>query len=127
MRYESIADKLKWLRSGSLEISKNDKKSIVITVKDNTINVNFTGPLPFKLPKQEKGFMAKLSEAKDFAEKLREEKVTLQLLHKDKPVMKLGKDAKPKFSRMVTRSKAVEISNVRELRKLDKEFGTEEE
>ena len=34
--------------------------------------------------------------------------------------MKLGKEAKPKLSKMVTRSNAVEITDLRELRRLDK-------
>jgi hypothetical protein len=34
--------------------------------------------------------------------------------------MKLGKKAKPKLSRLITKSSAVEITDLRELRKLDK-------
>lgn len=122
---KAVADKLKYLRSGSVEVRHNDNKSVVMTVKKSSINVNFVGSLPFKISKGEAGIMTKLSEAKDFAEKLRDEKVTLYLLRKDKLVMKLGKDANPKFSRLVTRSKAVEIANLKELRRLDKELGSE--
>ena len=43
------------------------------------------------------------------------------LLHKNKLVLKMGKNAKPKLSTLVTMSKDIEIVDLKELRKLDKQ------
>ena len=64
--------------------------------------------------------MIRLSEARRFAKYLKEKNLTLCISNKGKIVMKLGKEANPKFSRMITRSGAVEITDIRELRRLDK-------
>ena len=47
--------------------------------------------------------------------------VTLEVLHKNKLVLKMGKNAKPKLSTLVTMSKDIEIVDLKELRKLDKQ------
>ena len=62
-----------------------------------------------------------LTEAKHIGKVLKKENVTLEILHKDKLVLKIGKDAKPKISSLLTLSKDIEIVDLKELRKLDKE------
>ena len=64
--------------------------------------------------------MIRLSEARRFAKYLKEKNLTLCISNRGKIVMKLGKEANPKFSRMITQSGAVEITDIRELRRLDK-------
>jgi hypothetical protein len=109
---------LKGMRTGSLSISENGKKSLqmfvdrsdkIIDIIDFSFNTSMTQDI-----------FTKLGEAKEFAEKLKQEKITLRISHKGKMVMKLGKDANPKLSRLFTRSGAVEITDIRELRFLDK-------
>ena len=109
---------LKGIKAGSLHVSENGKKSLQVVAdgNDKIIDIiDFSSNIPTT---QE--IFTKLSEAKKFAEKLKEENVTLRISHKGKMVMKLGKDAKPKLSRLITRSDAVEITDIRELRILDK-------
>ena len=48
--------------------------------------------------------------------------ITLEIKHKGKLILKLGKNANPKFSTLVTFSRSVEIIDLKELRKLDKEI-----
>jgi nitrogenase subunit NifH len=62
-----------------------------------------------------------LTEAKHIGKVLKKENVTLEILHKNKLVLKIGKDAKPKLSSLLTLSKDIEIVDLKELRKLDKE------
>ena len=62
-----------------------------------------------------------LTEAKHIGKVLKKENVTLEVLHKNKLVLKMGKDAKPKLSSLLTLSKDIEIVDLKELRKLDKD------
>lgn len=109
---------LRALKSGSLKISEDGKKFLELTSHSNKKIINITD-FSFNIPINQ-GIFTKLSEAKEFAEALKDQKLTLCISHKDKMVMKLGQEANPKLSRLFTRSKAVEIINLRELRRLDK-------
>ena len=117
MGIELPVDLLKLVSAGSLEVSENHKKSIKFSFEKNTITVDLL-EIDFNVPIS-KGIFERLSEARKFAKHLKEKNLTLCISHKGKVVMKLGKKAKPKFSRLIT-SEAVEISNLRELRRLDK-------
>lgn len=117
MGIELPVDLLKLVKAGSLEISENHKKSIKFSFEKNIITVDLLD-IDFNIPST-MGIFKKLSEARKFAKNLKEKDLTLCISHKGKIVMKLGKKAKPKLSRVIT-SEAVEISNLRELRRLDK-------
>jgi len=109
---------LKGIKTGSLHVSENGKNSLKIVAdgNDKIIDIiDFSSNIPTT---QE--IFTRLSEAKKFAEKLRDQNITLRISHKGKIVMKLGKEANPKLSRLITRSDAVEITDIRELRILDK-------
>ena len=112
------ANLLKLVKDGSMEISENNKKSLKLSFSKGTVVFDLLD-IDFNIPKS-RGIFERLSEARKFAKYLEENNVTLCISHKGKIVMKLGKDAKPKLSRMLTQSKSVEITNLRELRRLDK-------
>ena len=112
---------LKLVKSGGLEVRSNSKKSIVITVGHDMIDVNFLDPSPFR-SKKKMGIINALEEARDLAKELANNNYTLSVSRKGKNVLKIGKHAKPRFSRLVTRSKALQVVNLRELRRLDKEL-----
>lgn len=109
------------VKSGSLEVKSNNRKSIVINVKHDMIDLNFLDASSFKSKKKIRIIKA-LQESKNLAEELAKKNLTLSLSRKDKTAIKIGKDAKPKFSRLVTRSKSLQVVNLRELRRLDKEL-----
>ena len=109
---------LKLVKDGSLEISENNKKSLKFSFKKNQIVVDLLD-IEFNVPTTQ-GIFQRLSEARKFAKFLEEINLTLCISHKGKVVMKLGKDAKPKLSRLITQSGAVEVTDLRELRRLDK-------
>ena len=118
MKNEFAVRLLKGVKSGSLQIKEDGKKSINILVNDGKILVNLTN-VSFNIPSTQ-GILSKLNNARELAEKLKENDLTLCIMHDQKEVLKLGKDARPKLSQMITRSKAVEITSIRELRILDK-------
>jgi len=118
MASELLVDLLRLVKEGSLEISENHKKSLKLSFSKNTVVIDLLD-IEFNIPTS-KGMFERLSEARKFAKILEENNFTLCISHKGKIVMKLGKGAKPKISRMLTKSKSVEITNLRELRRLDK-------
>lgn len=109
---------LKSIKSGKLEIKEKNKKSMQFVADDDVKTINLLD-VSFNIPKSQ-GMLSRLSKAREFAKELKNQNITLCISHKNKTVMKLGKEAKPRLSRMVTRSSAVEITDLRELRKLDK-------
>ena len=109
---------IKGIKTGSLYVSENGKKSLQI-VADGDEKIVDIIDFSSNIPTTQEIF-TKLSEAKKFAEKLKQQNITLRISHKGKMVMKLGKEANPKLSRLITRSDAVEITDIRELRILDK-------
>ena len=109
---------LQGIRTGSLYVSENGKKSLKIIADGNEKIIDIID-FSFNTPSTQDIF-TKLSEARNFAEKLKDQNITLRISHNGKMVMKLGKDANPKLSRIITRSDAVEITDIRELRVLDK-------
>lgn len=111
-------DLLRGIRSGTLEIKENDKKSMQFIADDNTITINLID-ISFNVPAYT-SILSKLSEAREFAKSLKDNHLTLHIAYNGKVIMKLGKKADPKLSRLLTKSSAVEITDLRELRKLDK-------
>lgn len=117
MGIELPVDLFKLVRAGSLEINENNKKSIKCTFEKDVITIDLL-EINFNIPTT-KGIFERLSEARKFAKTLKKKNITLCIAHNGKIVMTLGKKAKPKLSRVIT-SEAVEISDLRELRRLDK-------
>lgn len=109
---------LKYFKNGKIEIKENGNKSVSITSQGNEITINLID-LSFNIPHPTE-ILKKLSEARELANNLKKNNLTLCIASKDKLVLKLGKEAKPRFSRMITKSSAVEITDLRELRKMDK-------
>ncbi len=118
MEIDLPIDLLKLVKAGSVEVSENNKKSVKFSFQNNKITIDLLD-VAFNVPTT-KGIFTRLSEAREFAKSLKKKNLTLCISHNGKIVMKLGKEAKPKLSRLVTQSSAVEITNLGELRKLDK-------
>ena len=58
---------------------------------------------------------SKLAQLKGIAGELKDEGLTVTLSYKGDRLVTIGSEAKPKFSRIVTRTDAVEINNLRKL------------
>lgn len=112
------ASLLKLIKFGNVSISDGDKKILELSFSNTikTINIiDFTSNVP-----SSSNTLKKLIQARDFAMGLNEKKITLAICHKNKMVMKLGHDAHPRLSRLITKSHNIEIMDLSELRRLDK-------
>lgn len=116
------ADLLSLLKSGKIMVHQDDTKLIEVDAKDSNITVNIVNLLN-EITTSGHAF-AKISEARRLAGLLDKRGITLTLSRDNKPVVKLGRDAKPKLSRLVTQSSNVEVTNLRELRHLDRRLRT---
>lgn len=118
MEIDLPIDLLKLVNKGSLLVSENNKKSVKISFDNDFVLIDLLD-IEFNIPTNS-GIFTRLSEAREFAKALKSKNFTLCISYKGKIILKLGKDANPKLSRLITRSDAVEVSNLRELRRLDK-------
>ncbi len=119
MKNNLFANFLFYLRSGDLTISDGDGTAIEFTSKRDIRKIKIK-----RLPTKIFGkisLLKQLTKAKHIGKILKKENMMIEILHKDKLVLKMGKNAKPKLSSLVTSSKDIEIVVLKELRKLDKE------
>ena len=119
MKNNLFANFLFYLRSGDLTISDGDGTAIEFTSKRDIRKIKIK-----RLPTKIFGkisLLKQLIKAKHIGKILKKENMMIEILHKDKLVLKMGKNAKPKLSSLVTSSKDIEIVVLKELRKLDKE------
>ncbi len=119
MKNNLFANFLFYLRSGDLTISDGDGTAIEFTSKRDIRKIKIK-----RLPTKIFGkisLLKQLTKAKYIGKILKKENMMIEILHKDKLVLKMGKNAKPKLSSLVTSSKDIEIVVLKELRKLDKE------
>jgi hypothetical protein len=63
--------------------------------------------------------------ASEFARKLSDNGVTISFLRKGKEAVRLGKDAKPTLSKMVTGSDDIQLNSAREFAKLKGDLKTD--
>ena len=120
MKSKIPANFLIYLKSGQLTITNSGKTAIEFNSKGNTRTLDIID-LPTKISGN-MNLLKQLTEAKDLAKMLSKDEITLEIKHRGKTILRLGKNAKPKFSTLVTFSRNVEIINLKELRKLDKEI-----
>jgi hypothetical protein len=79
----------------------------------------------FRISEDDTGLFDKLKTASEFGRKLSDNGVTLSILRKGKEAVRLGKDAKPTFSKMVTRSDDIQLNSAREFTKLKEDLKTD--
>ncbi|MGZ5548494.1 MAG: hypothetical protein ACXWFZ_11150 [Nitrososphaeraceae archaeon] len=119
--------------SGTIKIDIQEKESLRIESADKKINLHVIDPSFFEIPletiKDNKmtDFLKYIKEAKEFAHKLTENGLTLFILHKDENAITLGKDAKPSFSKLITRSDDIQIDSVRKSIKLATDIKDDED
>ena len=119
--------------SGTIKIDIQEKESLRIESADKKINLHVIDPSFFEIPletiKDNKmtDFLKYIKEAKEFAHKLTENGLTLFILNKDENAITLGKDAKPSFSKLITRSDDIQIDSVRKSIKLATDIKDDED
>ena len=122
--FHLLAGALRFLRAGKIEVSSDDSKSLVVSIRNNEIDLDFLDPSLFKTEgkKRKKGLLDSLQETKSLGRALADKDITVLFSRESKPVLKIGKQAKPSFSRVVTRSKEIQVLSVKGLKALDSEL-----
>ncbi len=109
-------------KAGTIEIDFESEPAVKIRADNGDIAVNLLEPTIFKIPQDETGLFDKLKTASEFGRKLSENGVTLSFLRRDKEAIRLGKNANPTLSKLITRSDDIQMSSVSELTKLKRDL-----
>lgn len=120
--FRMLASALCFLKAGKLEVTTRHSKSLVVSIGDDVIDLDFLDPSLFSTDARRKGLLDSLQEAKDLGRALADKEITISFSRKSKPVLRIGSQAKPSLSRVITRSKEIQVLSVRELRALDGEL-----
>ena len=122
-----LAKSLKTIIAGKINIDMEGKPAIKIDIdkEKEKINVDFIHSTIIETESGDEsrpGLFDKLKTAKEFAQKLTDNGLTLSFLRKGKEAIILGKEAHPRFSRLITRSDDIQIDSIRESAKLSREL-----
>jgi hypothetical protein len=119
-----LTKSLKTAAGGTIKVDVDNEIAVRIDVEkdNNKINVDLVEPKLFRTPEDETGLFDKLATAKEFAQMLTDNGLTLSFLRQGKQAISLGKEAKPTFSRLVTRSDDIQLNSVRESAKLKRDM-----
>jgi hypothetical protein len=115
-----LAKSLRNLQKGGIQVDIEGQPTAKIRIVDNEykILVDLIQPTFFRTHEDEIGIFDELKRAREFAQKLTDNGVTLSFLTSGKKAFTLGKEAKPRFSRLITRSRDIQIDNIRKAAKL---------
>ncbi len=133
MLLDLLAKSLKTITAGAIDINMEGKAALRFEVDkvQERINVDFIHPDVLQLAESETedriGLFDKLKTAREFSHTLTNNGLTLSFLRKGKEAITLGKGAHPTLSRLITRSKDIQIDSVRESIKLSRDLKDKEE
>ena len=121
MRSKAVQIK-SWLgnivKSGEVTLFTGEVEALHIKAANNKIDFSMNSEEFMKDAIESVGgssIMSKLNQLKSIAEDLKEEGLTVTLSYKGDQLFTLGREAKSRISRLVTRTKALEINNLRKL------------
>jgi hypothetical protein len=111
--------------SGTISVDCGDERAMTITIKDKTVSVDLVQPKFFSIPGDETSLFDKLKTASEFGRKLTESETTVSFQRKGKEAVRLGKNAKPTLSKLISRSDDIQLTGLREFTKLKNDMKTE--
>lgn len=107
------------VKSGEVTLSTGDVEALQIKAGDNKIELSIADKEFLKDVVGSTGggasIRSKLAQLRSIAGELKDEGLTVTLSYKGDRLVTIGAEAKPTFSRLVTRTNAVEINNLRKL------------
>ena len=110
------------VKSGEVTLFTGDEEALQVKAEDNKIELSITSKEFLKDVVDSAGgggsIRGKLAELRDIAGELKDEGITITLSYRGDILVRIGSEAKPKFSRLLTRTDAVEIKNLRKLLQL---------
>jgi hypothetical protein len=120
-----LSKALRSAKGGSLGIDFADEPAVKIIADSDRIAVDLLQPGIFAMSEDDTGLFDKLKTATEFARKLSDNGITLSFLRKGKEAIRLGKDASPTLSKLISRSDDVQLTSVKEFTKLKGDFKTD--
>jgi hypothetical protein len=107
------------IKSGAVTLSAGEKETLQLKAENNRIDINaidkeFLKDVVGNLG-DGKSIGSRLNQLKGLAEELRDEGLTFTVSYMGDLVITVGSGAKPKISKIITRTNAVEINNLRKL------------
>lgn len=117
-----LVKSMKSLTRGTIEIDTENQSAAQIDISNDKIAINLLQAEFFRVPDDETGLFDKLKTSKEFGHKLSENRLTLSILRKGKEAITLGYKAKPKFSKLITRSDDIQVDSIKEATELKREF-----
>ena len=110
------------VKSGEVTLFTGDEEALQVKAEDNKINLSIDSKKFLKDVMDSAGgggsIREKLAQLKDIAVELKDEGLTITLSYQGDRLVTIGAEAKPTLSRLVTRTDAVEINNLRKLLEL---------
>ena len=110
------------VKSGEVTLFTGDEEALQVKAEGNKIELSIANKEFLKDVVDSAGggasIRSKLAQLKDMAGELKEEGLTITLSYRGDILVTIGSEAKPKFSRLVTGTDAVEINNLRKLLEL---------
>jgi hypothetical protein len=107
------------IKSGEVSLVTGNVEALQIKAEDNKIALSIADKEFVKdvvgSAGDGKSIRSKLAQLKSLATELKDEGLTVTLSYKGDLLVTVGSEAKSKFSRLVTRTDAVEINNLRKL------------
>lgn len=110
------------VKSGEVTLFTGDEEALQLKAEDNKIELSINSKEFLKDVIDSAGggtsIRGKLAQLRDIAGELKDEGVTITLSYRGDILVTIGSAAKPKFSRLLTRTDAVEIKNLRKILEL---------
>ena len=120
-----ISKALQSMKSGTIAVDFGGKPALKVDVEGGTMAVDLLKADVFRVPEDETGLFDKLKTAGEFGRKLSDNGMTLTFLRRGKEAVKLGKEAHPSLSRLITGSKDIQLTSIKEFNKLKDDLKTD--
>jgi hypothetical protein len=107
------------IKSGEVTLVTGEVEALQVKAEDKKIDISIADKEFIKdvlgSAGDGKSIRSKLAQLKSIAMELKDEGLTVTLSYKGDLLVTIGSEAKPTFSRLVTRTDSVEINNLRKL------------
>ena len=120
-----LSKSLRSIAGGTVTIEFANESAARIVADSDNIAVDLLQPDFFRISQDETGLFDKLKTATEFGRKLADNEMTISILRKGREAIRIGKDAKPTFSKLITRSSDLQLTSIREAAKLKSDFKTD--
>ncbi len=121
-----LVKSMKAAQTGTIKLDMEGQPAVKIDIINygNKIVVDLLQPVFFRTTDDETGLLDKLKTAREFAKKLTDNDITISFLRRGKEAITLGKDAKPRLSKIITRSDDVQINSIKQTSDLKRDLKT---